>query len=116
MEAEEGMSDQPTERDLQRMMEVLQEFTEAQGGRTVGARPMDDIEDTTVGDDIDLLTFRPSFRLLIPTALIADACPGSGADGHDAARVFDEEVPGCLAGGDDGLVAAPHEPAELVAA
>jgi hypothetical protein len=37
-------------------------------------------------------------------------------DGIDALRISSEELPSILAGGDDGLVAVPDKPAELVAA
>jgi hypothetical protein len=53
---------------------------------------------------------------LIPTALKIDPCPGSTCDGSDTLRIANEEVPGLLAGGDDGFIAVPDKPAELVAA
>src|ERR1700739_5182535 len=52
---------------------------------------------------------------LIPAILRIDPCPGTMGNRIDALRVCDEEVPSLLAGGDDGLVAVPDTPAELVA-
>src|SRR5271168_1651223 len=54
--------------------------------------------------------------LLIPVRLKTDTCPRTGADGADPFWVADEEVPGALAGVDDGLVGVPDQVAELVAA
>src|SRR5277367_967720 len=51
----------------------------------------------------------------LPAALKINPCPGSTGDGIDALRISDEELPSLLAGGDDGFVAVPDEPAELVA-
>jgi hypothetical protein len=48
------MADEPSARDLERMIEVLQLFAEAEGGRIVGARVMEDIEGTTTSEYIDL--------------------------------------------------------------
>jgi len=69
------MSGEPTERDLLRMMEVLQEFAEAQGGRIVGARTMEDIEGTTVGDDIDPRISGQSGSAVLGAALKAAGIP-----------------------------------------
>jgi hypothetical protein len=46
------MAQSPEDRDLQRKLEVLELFAEAQGGRNVGARPMDEAEGTTASDSI----------------------------------------------------------------
>ncbi len=51
---------------------------------------------------------------LIPIRLIADTRPIAGADGSDAVRVVDEEVPSRCAGIEDGLVAVPYAGAELL--
>ena len=53
---------------------------------------------------------------IIPAALMIDRCPGAMSDGLNALQIADEEVPSILAGGDNGLVAVPDEPAELIAA
>ncbi len=53
---------------------------------------------------------------VIPAALMIDRCPGAMSDGLNALQIADEEVPSILAGGDNGLVAVPDEPAELIAA
>src|SRR5271166_5709623 len=62
------------------------------------------------------LESRPTRAGIIPAALKIDPCPGATGDGIDALRIPMEELPGLLAGGDDGFVAVPDEPAELVAA
>ena len=52
---------------------------------------------------------------IIPAILRIDPCPGATGNRIDALRVSDEEVPSLLAGGDNGPVAVPDTPAELVA-
>jgi hypothetical protein len=76
------MATEPTERDLLRMMEVLQEFAEAQSGRMVGARPMDEIEGTTVGDDIDLPVTAQSGSAVLGAELKAAGISPPGTDYH----------------------------------
>ena len=53
---------------------------------------------------------------VIPAALKIDPCPGATSDGIDALPISNEELPSLLAGRDDGFIAVPDEPAELVAA
>jgi hypothetical protein len=74
----------PNNRDLLRKQEVLEEFAEAQGGRKVGARPMDQIEGTTIGDDINLRVSSHQGSTVLGAALRAAgiAPPGSGYHAH----------------------------------
>ena len=45
----------------------------------------------------------------IPAALSADVRPSASSDRADTIRVVDQKVPSILAGGDNSLVAVPHQ-------
>ena len=53
-------------------------------------------------------------RELIPAALNIETRLLAGADASNAVRIADEEVPGLLAGIQDGVIVVPDEPTELV--
>ena len=62
--------------------EVLEQFAEAQGGRKVGARPMDEIEGTTIGDRINLPVSGQRGSAVLGAALRPAGIMRPGTDYH----------------------------------